>query len=247
MKKVCWFSCGATSAVACKLTLLKDKEAEVAYIETGSHHSDNLRFLRDCEKWFGKKIIILRSPYYNDVLDVIKKIRFINSPYGAACTTKLKTNVRQMFEYEHPELETYVWGFECTPHERERAVRMQNRYKSYKHEFPLIEKKLNKENCLGILAKEGIKLPEMYKLGYHNNNCIGCVKGGMGYWNRIRKDFPDAFKRMAEAEREIGHSCIKEYFLDELPKDAGRTEKFLEPVCGIFCGLINLEEDKNGI
>ena len=31
----------------------------------------------------------------------------------------------------------------------------------------------------------------MYDLGYPNNNCIGCIKGGMGYWNRIRKDFPD--------------------------------------------------------
>ncbi len=39
----------------------------------------------------------------------------------------------------------------------------------------------------------------MYDLGYPNNNCIGCVKGGMGYWNKIRKDFPEVFQKRAVA------------------------------------------------
>lgn len=56
----------------------------------------------------------------------------------------------------------------------------------------------------------------MYDLGYPNNNCVGCVKGGMGYWNKIRVDFPEVFERRARQEREIGHSCIKGVFLDEL-------------------------------
>ena len=50
----------------------------------------------------------------------------------------------------------------------------------------------------------------MYKLGYNNNNCIGCVKGGIGYWNKIRVDFPAEFDRMAELERKIGHAVLKE-------------------------------------
>lgn len=35
----------------------------------------------------------------------------------------------------------------------------------------------------------------MYDLGYANNNCIGCVKGGIGYWNKIRIDFPEESDR----------------------------------------------------
>ena len=25
----------------------------------------------------------------------------------------------------------------------------------------------------------GIEIPVMYRLGYNNNNCVGCVKGGI--------------------------------------------------------------------
>ena len=101
--------------------------------------------------------------------------------------------------------------------------------------------KLTKENCLGILEDIGIELPEMYKLGYPNNNCIGCVKGGMGYWNKIREDFPLEFSLMSELEREVGRSCLKEadgtrLFLDELSPDRGRQQKILIPDCGFFCG-----------
>ncbi|MDO5764303.1 MAG: phosphoadenosine phosphosulfate reductase family protein [Elusimicrobiales bacterium] len=237
--KVAWFSCGATSAVACKLGLKLYPELGIYYIETGSHHPDNKRFLKDCEKWFGKEIVVLKSEY-KDVADVVLKKRFINSPYGAACTKILKTQVRQKFEYEN-DIDTYIWGFEKGKKEENRAFRMRQRYPNFKHIFPLIDNNLDKEECLCILKRAGIDLPEMYRLGYHNNNCIGCVKGGAGYWNRIRKDFPDQFKKMAKIEREIGHSCLKKYFLDELPLDAGRNEKELEPRCSIFCGLINEE------
>ena len=75
---------------------------------------------------------------------------------------------------------------------------------------------LTKEDTHAILNRLGIRRPAMYDLGYQNNNCIGCVKGGMGYWNKIRKDFPEVFERRAKLEREIEHSCIKGVFLDEL-------------------------------
>ena len=65
----------------------------------------------------------------------------------------------------------------------------------------------------------------------------------MGYWNKIRVDFPEIFDKMAKLEREIGHNALKEYFLDELPKNAGREEKELLPACSIFCGFIDLKEE----
>ena len=84
---------------------------------------------------------------------------------------------------------------------------------------------MTKPETLFFLEKQGIKRPVMYDLGYNNNNCIGCVKGGMGYWNKIREDFPQSFTRMAEAGRDVGHSCIRGIFLDELDPDAGRKQK----------------------
>lgn len=79
-------------------------------------------------------------------------------------------------------------------------------------------------------------------LSHGNNNCIGCVKGGMGYWNEIRKDFPDVFSSRAKLEREIGASIINGCYLDELPEDAGRAQKMIRDDCGIFCEIGYQEE-----
>ena len=235
--KVAWFSCGATSAVACKLALNKYDDVKIVYIETNSHHLDNKRFINDCEKWYRQKIEIIKSNY-EGVFDVIRRTRFINSARGASCTSRLKINVRKQYEYEHPEITHYIWGFEATIKEKARANRMNERYPEYTHLFPLIDEQYDKTYCLGLLERAGIEIPAMYQLGYNNNNCIGCVKGGMGYWNKIRKDFPDVFNEMSNVEREIGHSALKDYFLDELPIDAGSKTKELIPDCGIFCTTI---------
>jgi len=81
----------------------------------------------------------------------------------------------------------------------------------------------------------GIEPPVMYKLGFNNNNCIGCVKGGMGYWNKIRQHFPEQFNRMAKIEREVGASCIKGKFLDELDPSAGHKLKEPDMTCDFVC------------
>ena len=72
--------------------------------------------------------------------------------------------------------------------------------------------------------------------------CVGCVKGGMGYWNKIRVDFPEVFKERAESERKIGASCIKGVFLDELDPNRGRMEKEIMPDCGMLCEISYLED-----
>lgn len=114
----------------------------------------------------------------------------------------------------------------------------------FDHEFPLIEHGLTKADAHGIAAQLGLKRPVMYDLGYPNNNCIGCVKGGMGYWNKIRQDFPDVFERRAKEERMLGHSCIKGVFLDELEPDRGRIDKEIMEDCGISCEIAIREQRK---
>ena len=102
----------------------------------------------------------------------------------------------------------------------------------------LIENGLSKAECHGMASKMGLKRPVMYDLGYPNNNCIGCVKGGMGYWNKIRIDFPDVFERRARQERDIRHSCIKGVYLDELAPDRGRMDMEVMEECSITCQLL---------
>jgi 3'-phosphoadenosine 5'-phosphosulfate sulfotransferase (PAPS reductase)/FAD synthetase len=231
---ISWFSCGATSAVATKLALKMFHDVRVVYIDTRSEHSDSLRFLSDCEKWFGVQIERIASTNYLDKWDVLQKTRYINGPTGARCTLELKKKVRWAFENEVGYWDGQIFGFDSS--EQRRALRFSEQYPSAKPLFPLIEKGLSKENCLELLRIAGIELPVMYRLGFLNNNCIGCVKGGMSYWSRIRKYFPNEFERMAAFEKEVGHSCIKNVFLQDLPLDYPMTSPIV-PDCGLFCPI----------
>lgn len=229
--KVCWLSAGVSSFIAGYLAKNVNK---YIYIDIENQHEDSMRFIKDCEKVLGKDIEILKSPYRN-VQNVILSQRYVNGPGGAKCTQILKRRVRKEWEYQYRDCDiTYVWGFDVN--EKKRADRLLESMPEFKHEFPLIDKGFTKSNSHALLERLGIKRHKMYDLGYSNNNCVGCVKDGMGYWNKIRKDFPEVFKRMAEIEREIGHSCIKGIFLDQLDPNRGRANEVI-PDCGIACQL----------
>lgn len=228
---VSWFSAGVSSFIAAYME--KDNIDKLLYIHINDQHEDSMRFIKDCEKVLGKEIEIIQSRY-KSVNEVIQQFKFINSAYGSKCTQVLKKRVRQEWEYGQKDL-TYIWGYDIE--ERHRAERLVETMPDFKHKFPLIEKQFKKEDCHGLLAELGIKRPAMYDMGYRNNNCIGCVKGGMGYWNRIRKDFPEVFEQRAAAERMVGRSCIKGVFLDELDPERGKLEDEVMQECGIICQL----------
>ena len=206
------------------------KPDKIIYIDIEDQHEDTYRFIKDCEKWFGKKIEILQSSYKN-VENVCRAKSFIKSPNGAPCTGFLKRRPRHEWEADHGKNHTYVWGFDAN--EKDRADRAKKFMPYNNHEFPLLKR--TKTESHGILERAGIKRPKMYDLGYPNNNCIGCLKGGMGYWNKIRKDFPEVFNNRAKMERDIGAHILKECFLDELEEDRGRDLKIIVPDCGLFC------------
>lgn len=241
-KIIGWVSCGITSAVACKQAIIKygKENIELYYMKIDSAHPDNERFIKDLENWYGLPIKTIRSNEYKDQFEVIEKTGYVNGAQGARCTLELKKKVRWEIE-DKIDYQAQIFGFEFTPKEVNRALRFNEQYPKAKAIFPLIETYLTKNNCAEILRFAGIELPEMYKLGYPNNNCIGCVKGGMGYWNQIRKDFPEHFNKMAKAERVAGFSCLKNkegrIFLDELKPDRGRKMEKVMPDCGTYCEI----------
>jgi 3'-phosphoadenosine 5'-phosphosulfate sulfotransferase (PAPS reductase)/FAD synthetase len=235
-----WFSAGVTSAVAIKLALDSGKTMRIIYFDTGWAHPDNERFIKDCEKWYGQEIITRRSKKYSSVEDVIRKRRFINGPTGALCTAELKKNVRFEIEKEAP-YDFQVFGFEYSPREIKRAERFTEQYPDAKPIFPLIEKQVTKANALYMLGEAGIEVPAVYKLGFHNNNCLPCVKSGMGAMNLVRKHFPERFQLMSELEQYVGRSCIKGTFLKDLDPEAGYYPREITPECGIYCPVEDSE------
>lgn len=231
MKTIAWFSAGCSSFIAAYL--MREEIDRIVYIDVANQHPDSWRFLKDCEEVLGKRIEILRDVKWGGCIDnVIEGKRYVNGPAGAPCTLELKKRVRQEWERQFDEPITYVWGYDAG--ERKRAERLEAGMVEFSHRFPLIERGMTKADVHGLCQQLGIKRPVMYDMGYPNNNCIGCVKGGMGYWNAIRRDFPEVFRRRAKQEREIGHSCIKGVFLDELEPGRGRMDEVM-PECSFAC------------
>jgi len=232
---VCWFSCGAASAYATWLAKEKYKQVEVVYCKVIEEHPDNMRFLRDFESLIGQPVTIIGDEAVGySALQVMRQRKFIKNEQGAPCTMLLKKRQRQL--YQKPN-DIQVFGYTCEEQNRiDRFIDSNNDVNTF---FPLSEKNITKQDCLEWLSKQQIEIPVMYKLGYQNNNCVGCVKGGMGYWNAIRVDFPTAFDRMAKLERELGHAINKDkegaVFLDELAADRGNFKRDQPPACGFTC------------
>lgn len=240
--KVAWFSGGVSSFVA--IYLERKTIDKLLYIHIDDQHFDTFRFLNECKAVLNKDIEILQSRY-KTVDSVQKQTRAIAFIHGAPCTDILKKRVRKEWEYKHKGQDiTYFWGMDFK--EQHRAERLVEGLADFKHRFPLIEKQIIKQEAHGILARIGIKRPAMYDMGYQNNNCIGCVKGGMWYWNKIRVDFPEVFELRAKREREINNTSLHDkngkIFLDELNSTKGRKSDEIKRDCNIFCQL-NWEEN----
>ena len=237
---VCWFSCGAASAVATKMAIQLNagkKELVVARCYIKEEHPDNDRFAKQCEEWFGVPIINLKDEKHDgSIYNVFVANKYIAGIAGAPCTRILKKRVRESFQKPN---DIHVFGY--TAEEQSRADRFIDANNDVKLWSVLIDNNLTHDDCLALVKRAGIELPEMYKLGYRNNNCIGCVKGGAGYWNKIRVDFPDVFDRIAKLERQIGASICKEkgqrIYLDEMQSTTGNYKTEPEVECGIFCEM----------
>lgn len=236
------FSCGAASAVATKLALV-DYPGRVTIVNAyiAEEHTDNQRFLADCEAWWGQKCEQYRDEKYGASARVVwRKKRFlVNGQTGAPCSKALKRDVLEKISLPS---DIFVLGYTCE--EYDRANRFIDANNARKIVTPLIDRNLSKADCLAMLQRAGIELPVMYLLGFNNNNCIGCPKGGMGYWNKIRNRFPEVFEETCQIEEELGPKAYIfrdrktgiRFPLRQLPPDAG-THKEPEISCSIFCEL----------
>lgn len=267
-RTVSWFSCGAASAVATKLSLAKGP-VTIANCYIKEEHEDNARFLKDCAEWLGQDIEVLTNPKYkSSIYEVFQATRYLVGPSGAKCTGELKKALREA--YQRPD-DIHVMGY---------TVEEQDRYDRFidannvECSAPLIDAGLTKADCLAMVENAGIELPAMYRLGYHNNNCMGCVKAvSPSYWRKIEQDFPENFQKMSDMEKMLGRAVCqismdkvsKQYpdiyeslgspplknengnnnrwrpQLHELPKDIIAMDDSPNIQCGIFCHMAEQE------
>lgn len=238
-----WFSSGAASAVAAKLTVDRYGEHHDVRLVNNpmlEEDADNLRFLRDVEEWLGIKVEFARHRDYPNAsaVEIWDRRGGMSFPHGAPCTVHGKKEARQQWE-EINKPDWHVLGF--TADERRRHERFILTERT--NVLPmLIDAGLTKEDCFAILRENRIELPRVYAMGYPNANCIGCVKAtSPTYWNHVREQHPEVFAERAEQSRRLGSKLVRykgdRIYLDELSANAqGRPMKSMKAVeCGLFC------------
>lgn len=241
---VCQFSCGAASAVMTRLVVADfaaTRNVEIVNAFIKEEDEDNRRFLADCERWFGRPITVLRDEKYGASTDEVwRRRRYIVGAQGAPCSRELKRRVLDAFMQPGD-----IMALGYTADEQDRWDAFLDANASVKAVAPLIERGLTHADCLAIVERAGIVLPLMYRMGYRTANCKGCCKGGEGYWNKIRVDFPERFEAVAEIQEEIGPGAYffrdrttgERYGLRQLPPDKGRYQDEPEISCSFFCEM----------
>lgn len=267
-KIIAWWSGGITSAVTCKLCidLFGLENVRFIFIDTFNEDEDTYRFKKDCEQWFGKEIETITGigEKYKSIQDVWIKHKSLNVANGAVCSGELKKQVRIKWQ-KNNEFKHQAFGFELDEFKRAKSMTLNN--PDSKAIYPLLLFGYSKKDCINIVEKAGLEVPKMYKLGFLNNNCFntGCVQGGIGYWQKMKRDFPIKFDAMAEMEHKLTDlkgipvTMLKDQSLNgglvflkpnnkypeikDISKMKGREP---EPLfeCNGFCGINDLEDRK---
>lgn len=264
---ICWWSGGITSAVACKIAIdfYGKENCRVIFIDTCNEHYDTYRFFIDCEKMYGVPIEIItgikdynpivsgykdifksRSLYFQpnknvhfySIEDVWKHHFSLNVSFGAICSTELKRKVREEWQKEN-DYKSQVFGFEFERKEMNRAISLKNNHPKAKPIFPLLMLAYDKKDCLKLFNDWDVEIPQAYKDGLRNNNCLGdgygCVQGGIGYWQMIYRINPEGYFKRAKIEHELTDAqgfqvtMCKEQSEDAKGKDKKDALLFLLP------------------
>jgi hypothetical protein len=223
------------------------RDVQVINAFLANEHADNRRFAADVATWLGQPLTELRDQKYGaDVIQVFRRRGYMKGPRGAPCSRELKRKVLDAWRQPGDEI---VLGFSIE--ERDRYEDFVDRNPGLQVLVPLIDAGLDKADCKAMIERADIVLPTMYLMGYENANCIGCVKGGEGYWRAIREDFPDVFEANCLVQDEIGPGSWflryrsgprenERFPLRDLPAgQAARNEAL--PSCSFFCEIAEQE------
>jgi PP-loop superfamily ATP-utilizing enzyme len=139
----------------------------------------------------------------------------------------------------------HVFGYTADAADAARAERLRANYPELTIRTPLIDRGITKEACIEMVRRAGLPVPPMYAMGFHNNNCIPCVKAtSPAYWALVRKEFPDKFERMAKLARELDVRLCRvndvRMFIDDIPLDQPTTNP-IQPSCDFLCHIAEQE------
>lgn len=205
------FSGGVTSAWCAGWALRTYPREEVVlyWNDTKREHPDTYRFLREMAA-------ALKHPITEDsdgrsVIELFRDEGYLGNNQQSFCSRILKRErarrfnrrlVKEGFEV------VKVIGFSAKEPKRVQRAVGECLADGVAPRFPIIEGRVTKQQTACWCEEMGVRPSAMYEWSEHAN-CVGCVKGGMEYWQAVHKHAPEVYEEMAQLEEEFGHTIIR--------------------------------------
>lgn len=215
------YSGGLGSAVSAIIAHENGLDYELIFADTLIEDEDLYRFNDDLAKALNKEIITLtdgRTPW-----EVYKDKRYIGNTRMAHCSVELKANqVRQYLEGKEGIL---VLGMDWS--ELDRIEKAKKNWAPRGVMSLLVEYSVTRADFEDILARYGLVVPRLYKMGFSHNNCGGfCCKAGLKQFKLLLETKPDEYmyheRQMERTMAEIGPTA-KPF----LRYNKGGTQKYI--------------------
>lgn len=195
------YSGGAASAVAGIFAMEEFGKDNVTWLfaDTLIEDDDLYRFNADVERVLGVRVTRIsegRTPW-----EVFFSERMLGNSRADPCSRILKREILDDWRLANSTSADVVFlGMDAN--EAHRLAGVQNRLAPWIVRSPLIERRLFKEDVLGILRSRGIKPSRAYEQGMSHDNCGGfCVKAGHGHYVNLLEQRPEVYS-IHEAKEE---------------------------------------------
>jgi 3'-phosphoadenosine 5'-phosphosulfate sulfotransferase (PAPS reductase)/FAD synthetase len=219
MNYIC-ISGGISSAWVAKWAKNNLPQAETVYYfnDTRWEHCDLYRFLSDVEKTY--QIKITHDDDGRNPEEVFRDEKMLGNNRAPLCSKILKAERLQAIVKPGD-----VLFFGIDRGELKRAARISAIYDRLQCEsrFPIIEEMKTRADMQLELEKDGLVMPELYRMGFEHNNCAGgCVRAGLRQWKKLLTISPDVYRERERvetefnAERETNYSYMKNLTLKRL-------------------------------
>jgi 3'-phosphoadenosine 5'-phosphosulfate sulfotransferase (PAPS reductase)/FAD synthetase len=224
------------------------------FSDTGEEHSSTYKFVEDAARFLDCELVVVRADFTFD--EMIIRNNALPSDRMPFCSRELKVAPAKKWLAAHTEIDTLVVGLDWTePH---RVPKVQRRWPNYTILTPMIEPPyMTKTQMLAQIEADGLRVPDLYGMGFQHNNCGGgCVRGGLKAWRHLHNMIPEAYEKWAKREELIpGYSFARDrrggktkpYTLRQIAADKSADTELDWGGCGCFIdeGAENEKEENS--